>query len=218
MILGTHNSMTYLPPSKWWMYLLRFTAKCQRLDFKQQYEAGVRFFDLRLIFKYRGVHLDKPLFCHGPIVYDSSEADIFFVLEWLNSRIGSKVYVRFLLEKGDDTDKECFARWCSHVEEFFENICFTEARAKNGWAELYRFKGGMPCSLVDRYASCNRSGVNRWKGLLRSKNWSGLLIDDVWPWIYARLHNRKNYATYKDMDVVLLLDFIDRNLTGPGIV
>ena len=34
MILGSHNSWTYLSPKKWWMKALAFTAKCQKYDIK----------------------------------------------------------------------------------------------------------------------------------------------------------------------------------------
>ena len=32
MKLGTHNSMSYLPLKKWYMYPFRFMAKCQKLS------------------------------------------------------------------------------------------------------------------------------------------------------------------------------------------
>jgi len=48
MILGSHNSWSYLPPKKWYMKPFRFTAQCQDWDIKTQYEHGVRCFDLRL--------------------------------------------------------------------------------------------------------------------------------------------------------------------------
>ena len=51
MILGSHNSWSYLTPRKWWMKLFRFVAQCQDYDIKTQYEQfGVRCFDLRLKF------------------------------------------------------------------------------------------------------------------------------------------------------------------------
>ena len=43
MILkGTHNSMSYLPPEKWWMWLLRPFARCQRKTLAEQVKAGMQ--------------------------------------------------------------------------------------------------------------------------------------------------------------------------------
>ena len=54
MIKGSHNSWTYLKPKKWWMYLIRWAAKCQSKNIIEQYNAGVRCFDLRLKCKENG--------------------------------------------------------------------------------------------------------------------------------------------------------------------
>ena len=43
MILGSHNSWSYLPPKHWWMWPFHFMAKCQRVDIREQYEKyGVK--------------------------------------------------------------------------------------------------------------------------------------------------------------------------------
>ena len=36
-----------------------------------------------------------------------------------------------------------------------------------------------------------------------------IIIDDLCPWIYARLRNKKNINTYKDSDCTLVVDFIN---------
>lgn len=46
MILGSHNSFSYLPPQKWWMKFF----KCQNKDLKQQIKSGVNALDLKVIF------------------------------------------------------------------------------------------------------------------------------------------------------------------------
>lgn len=35
------------------------------------------------------------------------------------------------------------------------------------------------------------------------------IIDDLCPWIYAKLNNKKNINTYKDDDCTLVVDFIN---------
>ena len=41
-ILGTHNSMSYLPPLRWWGWLLIPFARCQNKTIDGQLAAGAR--------------------------------------------------------------------------------------------------------------------------------------------------------------------------------
>ena len=51
MILGSHNSWSYLPVKQWYFTPFAFTARCQSIDIRTQYEKyGVRCFDLRVRF------------------------------------------------------------------------------------------------------------------------------------------------------------------------
>ena len=60
-IIGTHNSMTFSRPAKWYGYLMIPFARCQRLTIRGQFYAGVRCFDLRIRFRRDGT----PCFAHG---------------------------------------------------------------------------------------------------------------------------------------------------------
>ena len=114
--------MTYLPPKHWWLYLIRFTAKCQKLSVTEQYDAGVRWFDFRITFKKGKDGLyHNPTFAHGLIDYKSP--DLLNILDWLNNQLDG----------------------------------------------------------------------------------------DLWPWIYAKFHNKKHINQYKDQDVFLVIDFIKKN-------
>jgi hypothetical protein len=198
--------MTYLKPMKWWKRPFNFIAKTQSKTIQEQYEAGARAFDLRLIITYdENQYYDEPIFGHGAMEYKSPKVDE--VLAWLNSR-DETVYVRFLMERYDKSAQQEFTYLMEQYENTYTNIVFWCAKDKQTWVDLYQFKGKLPCDMVDKYASCNQTGVIKWKGKLASKNWSGLLIDDLWPWIYAKIHNKKNLELYKDQNVVLLLDFI----------
>lgn len=58
--LGTHNSMTYMKPRTTQMLAMWPFAKCQSMTYTEQYDFGVRFFDLRIRF------IDgKPYFAQG---------------------------------------------------------------------------------------------------------------------------------------------------------
>ena len=207
MVLASHNTMSYLKPAKWYLAPFNFMSKCQSKTIQEQYEAGARLFDLRLVILTddRDFYLE-PSFAHGLMAYKSPSVDE--ILSWLNSR-DEKVYVRFLLERPDPKVHNEFRRVCEHYEQTYTNIGFWgHAYDKKTWTPIYTFKGSLPRPVIDKYASCNQTGATKWKGVLSSKNHSGLLIDDLWPWLYAKLHNKKNREKYKDEDVFLLQDFI----------
>ena len=41
-MIGSHNSMSYLPPKNLWGKMTRPWNKCQNQNIREQYEAGVR--------------------------------------------------------------------------------------------------------------------------------------------------------------------------------
>lgn len=62
---GTHNSMTYLEPLRWWMRLFVPFSKCQRISLAGQAAHGARYFDIRVRYnKDRGL-----VFAHGLVEY-----------------------------------------------------------------------------------------------------------------------------------------------------
>lgn len=46
-MIGSHNSMSYLP-IRGWRKILTPWARCQSISLQQQYELGVRYFDIRI--------------------------------------------------------------------------------------------------------------------------------------------------------------------------
>ena len=54
-ILGSHNSMSYLPPLRWWGWLLTPFARCQNKTIDGQLAAGAQCFDLRVSFDRHGM-------------------------------------------------------------------------------------------------------------------------------------------------------------------
>jgi len=82
-ILGSHNSWSYLTPTKWWMKVIRFTAKCQKADIKTQYEVyNVRCFDLRVRFN----DYKLPIVAHGIVEYNITLAKLLKDIFWLNTK------------------------------------------------------------------------------------------------------------------------------------
>ena len=96
MIKGSHNTMSYLPPWKWYLRPFAVWAKCQQKILKDQMAAGVRYYDLRVRFDKEGV----PYFCHGAMRYRCSDdvRDIVRELAEWSAEISDRIYIRVLLE------------------------------------------------------------------------------------------------------------------------
>lgn len=186
MKLGTHNSMTYLKPKKWYMYPFRFIAKCQKVDIKKQYELGARMFDIR-------IHYDKngnPEFRHGFMAF---KGDVEGVFKYLNNK-KAKCYIRLVLEvikeKGIKEQEAFFIRDCKRWESTYSKLNFFCGCRKLDWKKVYSFSTPEP-------------KINQ---LVSSTTWKKL--DDWYPWLYAVLMNKKNLANYNSTDW-LLIDFIE---------
>ena len=90
MILGSHNSWSYLKGKKWWLRPFGFMAKCQKYDIKTQYEKyGVRCFDLRILYKNGEFTI-----AHGFFDYKYTLQDLEKDLDWLHEK--GDTYVRIL--------------------------------------------------------------------------------------------------------------------------
>lgn len=190
MILGSHNSWTYLPTKKWWMKLLSFTARCQNISIQEQYNLGVRCFDLRVKFTKEGFLK----IAHGLIEYKYSTLDLCKDLEWLNKQ-SDVVYIRVLHEirKKKEYTKESveyFRDFLIQSENYFKNLKFWCGRNLYNWNIDYKFSFEPTCE--DAYASTTTPNY----------------LDDWWPWLYAFINNKKilNKGTDKD---ILLIDFVN---------
>lgn len=97
-ILGAHNANTYLKPRKWWMKLINFTSKCQKLNIDEQIKHGVRYFDFRIRYdKELGVFRN----CHGLVEYNTIVNQTVLILSiFAHINETETIYIRFVY---DDT-------------------------------------------------------------------------------------------------------------------
>lgn len=192
MVLGSHNSWSYLPPRRWWMKPIGFMAKCQRVDIRTQYEKyGVRCFDLRVRFNKYGLGI----VAHGIVEYCFTASKIYEDLAWLDAQ--GDCYVRVVHEvrsakQYKNRQRNLFRHFCERLEDEYKNIRFWCGRELFCWGYDYHFPGYDEPTCEERYASvCPPK-----------------LIDDWWPWLFARLHNRDILAAGTKKDI-LLIDFVD---------
>lgn len=189
MKIGSHDSLTYLK-TYWYLRPFKFMAKCQSKTIQEQYMIyGVRMFDFRIKFTKKGFHI-----AHG---YMKFKGDIHDFLRYLNDK--QDVIVRILIENKPDRYKTEFQNFCNAVENTYKNIRFCGGRNKHNWQVYYQFSQEDP-TYLDKYASNNVQEPG--------KHWSGCRLDDIWPWIYAKLYNKKNIQKGTDKEF-LLIDFVN---------
>jgi hypothetical protein len=177
-------------------------AKCQKVDlYDQFYKYNVRYFDIRMDY-------DKskdPIFKHGAMVWDVQRWKIFATLSTLADTVDEPVYVRLILENNfkshDQAYKDkMFVEDCKWLEDVYNNLTFVGGRRKYDWKKLYDFKTEEP-TLDDKYSSTTHPFGGDKNSILAK-------IDDLWPWLYAKLHNKKHYKEGTKEDV-LFLDFVN---------
>ena len=193
MLLGSHNSWSYLSPKRWWMWLIKFTAKCQSCDIQTQYiKYGVRCFDLRI-----GFIDGYPCLTHGKVIYKYTLAQIHSDLKWLNDQ--KDAYVRVIHEARDkkrytNINVYLFKSFCHWCEQDYPNIHFWCGRNLYNWKYDYVFNLGNSSE-----PSCEEA---------YSSVCSPKKIDDWWPWLFAK---RKNHLTLQrgTKEDILLIDYVN---------
>lgn len=189
MVLGSHNSWSYLPVRKWWMRPIAFMARCQSVDIREQYELGVRCFDLRIRFDNDW----NILFAHGIVEYDVDPDSVHKDLMWIDNK--GDCMVRVLHEARTEKQySSCnisiFQDVCRGLQRKFANTKFWCGRNLYNWHEDYDF--GFYPTYEEKYASVC----------------SPKLIDDWWPWLFAKFHNKKIYAQGTNKEI-LLIDYVN---------
>lgn len=196
-MLGSHNSLTYLPCRKWWMYLINWAAKCQSKTLNTQFHDGAKYFDFRVRFKD-----GKPVIAHGLIEYKGNIDYMVANLNYLAEYFRETIYLRFVLEY--NKIPEDFASQMASLVDLvryyrgkYPNITYTYVMSK--WNEqkvaTYYSKDTDTPTLIHKYSS-----------VLKEKRF-------LWiPYWYAKLHNKTFLHKYtkevsSDSDV-LMLDFV----------
>lgn len=137
--IGTHNSMTYLRPQKWYGWFMIPFARCQRKTIEQQWNDGARCFDLRIRFTRQG----EPYFAHG--LYECTHKvkpfEILKQLYRLSFRNNQRAFVRLILEDPDKQNHNViyFKKFCEVLEIKYKAIHFFGGNRKGDWAQIVEF-------------------------------------------------------------------------------
>lgn len=181
--LGTHNSLTYLPP-QWYFRWLNFTSKCQNLTIEEQYDFGVRYFDFRIKFTRKG----KVRAGHGIMTY---KADFDSIYNFLNKK--GDCYINIVLENfpwQKDKKDSLFVRYVKEIIQKYPQIRFVGGEKKRPWTQLIPL-GNTGVKACFEFYERDKKKFPR-------------------PRYYAR---KKNEQYWKEVDTVAfsLFDFIELN-------
>ena len=195
-MLGSHNSLTYLPCRKWWMYLINWAAKCQSKTLSEQYHSGVKYFDIRVRFDKKG----KPVIAHGLVEYKGVVENYVSILNEIAKHYKNKVYVRFVLEfnrRPEDWNRQevLLSEFVQNLMKEYPYLIYDYIMCKWNEKVIVRYNSNI-IYIFHRYSS-----TLGWKRFL----WI--------PYWYAKLHNKNLMRTW-DIELedkvnrVLMLDFV----------
>jgi hypothetical protein len=191
-MIGTHNTMSYLKPTNWWVRPFNFIAKCQKYTLQDQIAAGVRCFDIRVWFDNKNCTWK---FAHGAMNYGKETINLDEVLNMINEKV-DRAYVRLLLEKKySEINATLFRNLCQFIEDEYTNITFFCGRYKKTWKLVYAFDNNkeLEDSLVQYVGS-----------MADDAKWYEKFI----PILYAKRKNKFNKFKMNDTKINLF-DFYE---------
>ena len=181
-IIGTHNTMSYLPPKHWWQKPINYLfAQCQKGIAEDATEQAV---DIRLVWNKKQAVWE---YAHGLVKYRSkiSVLDLIDAMRWMGVK-----YFRLILER--DGGEEEFKYLCRHLSQKYNKcvVTFIGGYRKRDWKQLYDF-------------GTNDIPIHQWVGSMADDaRWYERFI----PRLYARRMNRKNMENLKEG--INLFDFL----------
>lgn len=202
-MIGSHNSMTYLPPKhRFWRLFTPFW-RCQNKTIKEQIDAGVEFFDLRVVWD-RKLHCWQ--FAHGLVRFGWKKGDglsksLNTILTLLEAH---GCLYRIVLERGSEYDEELFKSWFGFGADIWWKShphCISAIR-KRGWKSVrsrifdYAF---MNLLLADHSFVPFRSDRPWWRQL----SWRMFCTPRLW----ANRHNTVQQGWKEDKNTVHFYDF-----------
>lgn len=140
-------------------------AKCQSLDIKEQYDAGVRGFDIRVKYDKIPFSKDRYYACagHGLVTYNLDVRDEIDRIV----RLGN-VKIRILLENRNTNPiiENMFRDLCADIEYLYKDVEFYGGHKSHGsineWRRtIYNFRCGRGCMIDEYHASVARKGIEK---------------------------------------------------------
>lgn len=185
-MLGSHNSMSYLPAVKWWQRWQKRWYKCQEHTIEDQIKSGARYFDIRLKLIDGQWH-----FVHNKIDFGIEDESIYAMLS------ANKAYVRFIYDvrnKNGEHDTFGFLNHINEIEGRFPYIKIDSVITYWDWKEHYKpsmlvkeLHSGVSSTILDYiihgtkkcYALVNRFNIDENNQFLNNDENKVLLMDYI---------------------------------------
>lgn len=187
-MIGSHQSLTYAKPLHWYHKPFHFIAKCQNKTYQEQYDLGVRLFDIRIKL-YKG----KWRVAHGSMLFNIDLEEVF---RYLNEK--GDCIVRLSLEynrcpKNADSIIRDFIKESKHITQTYTNIKFYGFGTKWDWNKVYSYPNEPDISVLQLVSST-----------------TGNKLDDWNPSIYSKVFKKdiERIKQYLKPNVYLSIDFI----------
>ena len=180
-MLGSHNTFTYMKPTKWWMYIFQPFVKCQSSTLEEQVAKGVNLVDIRLRYN------DGWKVCHGLVEYCYFSHALHLIIKNNIKNVRILFEDSFEYSEGNKTTIDCILKsyMVSH------KLVFYECRNKFDWSQpIGNYPTLEPLSQI--------------VGSMQS--WYGRII----PKLYTIFNKKKinNIYNNKDINKRYLFDFI----------
>lgn len=185
-MIGSHNTLSYLPPKNLWGKITRPWNKCQDRSIEEQVNAGIDYFDIRIDFYNDG----KWHFVHNRVDYGPVNNDIWKYIgkTELSIRI---IYDRRSKPKDVIIETYRFTNYLSYLKEEY-NVNIDSAITYWNWKEHYK-----PFIRVKEF---HASVSAKWYQYLLGCKWFALT--------YAGKHKYKYPYIDECINEVLLLDYV----------
>lgn len=181
-MIGSHNTLSYLPPKNLWGKITRPWNKCQDKTIEEQVNAGIDYFDIRIDF-----YKDKKWhFVHNRVDYGVVNNDIWKYIGKTEVPIRI-IYDRRSKPKYVILEKQRFIDYLSYLKEEY-NVNIDSAITYWNWKEC--------CAPFIRVKEFHASVSAKWYQYLLGCKW------------FANRYNNFSKAANMCMNEVLLLDYV----------
>lgn len=184
-MIGSHNSYSYLNPVNTVYNTVSGLWRCQTKTIQEQYNAGVRYFDVR-------VHKEGSFWriCHGAVDFNLKFPSLENICLLFQNMEGSKL--RLILEKGDSDE---FEKTVISLSEKYS--CLVFSCIKKDWKVILD-KG---VQLIDYTYTPWLSGESFWSNIKRFN-----FLSTIKAW--AKAHNPSLTPNMITSQIVHFMDYV----------
>lgn len=181
-MIGSHNTLSYLPPKNLWGKITRPWNKCQDKTIEEQVNAGIDYFDIRI-----NLYNDNEWhFVHNKVDYGVVNDNIWKYIGLTNVPIRI-IYDRRSKPKYASFERQRFIAYFYYLQQEY-NICIDSAITYWDWKEY--------CAPFIRVKEFHASVSAKWYQYLLGCKW------------FANRYNNFSKAANMCMNEVLLLDYV----------